>query len=376
MLKLLAVFAAALVLAHISEQNTAAVLSTGRRYSVWNDWAYILLVVVLSLFAGLRTNYNDTWNYVRGFNQVDNLTIFLSNPENLNPFSNPLFNFLRSAIRSWTAYPQVLLLITSIYTQVCLLKFIKAYSSNFLFSIFIYFTLGTFTFSISALKQILAMATLTLGFPYLDRQKYVEYYFFVFAAMLLHTYAVIYVFVPLFRARPWGFFTFLIITITMFVMVNFEETLTAFMEQANDLGKTLADYEVFGNATINVFRLGVYAVPPLISLLFHRWVLRNARAMDNIMVHMGIMSFAFIALGTQAGANMFGRMGNYFELGTICCLPSMLKKTFNDRSYRLVSTLACFCFMGFFIYANGINGNFDAEYTSTTIFRFIKNLLS
>ena len=60
MFKLLAVFAAALVLAYISEQNTKATIAAGYRYSVWNDWAYILLVVILSCFAGLRTSYNDS----------------------------------------------------------------------------------------------------------------------------------------------------------------------------------------------------------------------------------------------------------------------------------------------------------------------------
>lgn len=60
MTKLLVVFAAALVLAYISQQNTKATIAAGRRYSVWGDWAYIALVVVLTLFAGLRTSYNDS----------------------------------------------------------------------------------------------------------------------------------------------------------------------------------------------------------------------------------------------------------------------------------------------------------------------------
>ena len=60
MFKLLAVFAAALVLAYISEQNTKAAIAAGHRYCVWRDWAYVLLVIVLTLFAGLRTGYNDS----------------------------------------------------------------------------------------------------------------------------------------------------------------------------------------------------------------------------------------------------------------------------------------------------------------------------
>ena len=285
MTKLLVVFAAALVLAYISQQNTKATIAAGYRYSVWHDWAYLLLVVALCLFTGLRTNYNDTWNYVRGFNQADTLTVFLSNPDNLNPFKNPLFYFLQSAVKSWTEYNQFFIFVTAVYTQICLLRFIKKYSTDFLFSVFIYFTLGTFTFSISALKQVLAMATLTLAFPYLEKKSWILYYIVVFIAMLLHTYSLMFAILPFFRDKPWRLFTFLLITVTAFVMMNFESTITAFMDQANDLGKSLAEYEVFGNATINIFRLAVYAVPPLISLIFQKWVLHKTSGTENVLIN-------------------------------------------------------------------------------------------
>ena len=51
MTKLLLLLAVSLVLAYISEQNTKAITASGQRYSVWSDWAYIGLVVVLTLFA-------------------------------------------------------------------------------------------------------------------------------------------------------------------------------------------------------------------------------------------------------------------------------------------------------------------------------------
>ena len=60
MIKLLAVLAASLALSYISEHNTKAILSSGQRYTVRKDWAYILLVAILVLFAGLRTSYNDS----------------------------------------------------------------------------------------------------------------------------------------------------------------------------------------------------------------------------------------------------------------------------------------------------------------------------
>lgn len=371
MTEILPVFAISLLLAYLSEQHTERCAAAGTHYDKRADWAYILLIIVLTLFAGLRTNYNDTFAYMRGFRNAPNLADLISKPDSLKLLGNPLFHLMESAIKTLTDEPQWLIFVSSVITQTCFIRFFKRYSENFLFSIFLYFTLGTFVFTLAALKQVLAMAVLTLAFPHLEKQQWGRFYLLVFIAMLFHTYAMAFAVLPLFRTKPWSLFTFVFIAVLAAVMLNFETAITAFMDQANDLGKDVAEYEVFDDATINVFRLAVYAVPPLISLVFRKWVLHKNGTADNILIHMSIISLAFMILGTQSGANMFGRMGNYFELGAICCLPIMLKKTFENRSYRLIAGIACICFMGFFIYANAIKLMFDHNYSAISIFQLL-----
>ena len=362
MIKLLLVFAAALILAYVSEQNTKATLAAGHRYRVWCDWAYLLLVTILVLFSGLRTNYNDTWTYMNAFRTTPTLKEWLADAESFNMFKNPLYYFLQSALRSVTGDPQWLVFSASLITQISFVRFFKRYSSGFTFSIFIYFSLGTFVFTLAAIKQVLAMAVLTYAFPFLEKKKWWQYYIVVLIAMLIHTYAMAFAILPLFRTRPWKWFTFLFIAAMSILMLNFEEAISSFMEQANDLGKTLADYEIFDDNTINVFRLAVYAVPPLLSFAFQKWIFHDDSKTDNILIHMSIISLAFMSMGTQSGANMFARMAMYFELGTICILPKMLAVSLDKRSYRLVVTIAAVCFFGFFLYANAIGGNFGQEY--------------
>lgn len=362
MIKLFAVFAISLILAYISEHNTKAMIASGERYCIRKDWACIALIVVLVLFAGLRTSYNDTWNYISGFNNAPGVREWLSDPENFNPFKNPLFYFYRSVIKAVFGDAQMLIFLSAFITQSCFIRFFKRYSEHFLFSIFIYFTLGTFVFTLAAIKQVLGMAIVTLAFPFLEKKKWIPYFLIVIAAMLVHTYALAFAVLPFFKNRPWKIFTFVFIAVTAGVMMNFKEVITAFMEQANELGKTLADYEVFDNNTINIFRLAVYAVPPVLSFVFRKWIFKDSLKMDHVLVHMSIISLAFMFMGTQSGANMFARMAMYFELGTICCLPQMIKKTFEERSYRLVSGIAIACFFGFFLYANAIAGDFGQDY--------------
>ena len=369
---LLPLMAVCLLLAALSQWHTSQYAVPGKAYNRFTDWAFFLIIVILSVFAGSRVKYNDTLNYIRAFARVQPLSVYLADPEVFNLFGNPLFELYQSFLKTFTDNPQWLILTTSAFTQICFIRFIKRYSHNFTFSIFLYFTMGTFVVSLAAIKQVLAMAIMTLAFPYLERHKWGRYYLIVLIAMLFHTYAVVYVMLPFFRVRPWKTFTFVFVGVIAFLLFNFEEALTAFMDQANDLGKNVSGDEVFADATINIFRLMVYAIPPLISLLLHRWALAGNSEMDNIMIHMSIISFAFMSLGTQAGANMFGRMANYFELGTICCLPMMLKKSFETESYRLVSLIACVCFMGFFYYANAVKLDFSVWYQMNNLLDLLR----
>lgn len=366
MIKLLVIFILALFLAYRSEQYTQRVQSAGGTYRMLDDHALVAMIVVLCLFTGLRTSYNDTWNYIRGFNGTGTLSDFFADPENLNLFKNPLFYFYQSAIKTIFNNAQVMIFLSSVFTQICFIRFFKRYSETFTFSIFLYFTLGTFCLSMGAMKQVLAMAIMTLAFPYLERKQWIRYYLAIFIAMLVHTYVLAFAILPIFTQRPWKHATFLVMLTLLVVMSNFRTVIGDFMDQANELGKTLEEFEVFGDHTINLFRLAVYAVPPLLSLVFMHWVFVDSTKTDHLLVNMSILSLAFMSLGTQAGANMFGRMGNYFELGTICCLPWMLKKTFTPDSSGIVIALAALCFLGFFIYANGINSNFDTAYQVVT----------
>ena len=362
MTKLLIIFAIALFLANKSEKYTRAVVASGHTYRAGGDTAFILLVVALSLFTGLRTSYNDTWNYISGFRKMPLLVDFLSDPKNLSIFKNPLFYGYLCFLRSIWNNAQVMIFTTAVFTQVCFLRFFKRYSQHFTFTIFLYFTLGTFCLSMGAIKQVCAMAVITLAIPYIEKRRWIRYFATVFVAMLIHTYAIVFLMLPIFTQRPWKQFTYLVVIVLVLVLNNFQDVIGEFMDQANELGKSLDETEVFDDHTVNLLRLAVYVVPPLLSFVFMRWVFHGSRRMEHLMVHMSIISLAFMSLGTQSGANMFGRMGNYFELGTLVCLPWMLKQTFSRDSGKLVMAAAAVCFFGFFVYQNMFAGSFDQEY--------------
>jgi hypothetical protein len=228
----------------------------------------------------------------------------------------------------------------------------------------------------AALKQAIAMAVLMLAIPFLERKQWVRYYLLVFVAMTFHTYALAYAVLPLFRSRPWKPFTFLFIGTIMIILINFESVITSFLDSAEEMGKTVAESDVLNNTSLNLLRVLVYAVAPIMSLVLQHWLFRDSRPQHHILVHMSIISFACMLLGTQNGANVFARMGTYFEMGMVCCLPWMIPKSLTERSARLVTTVAVVLFLGYFFYEFGIAKDFANNYTSITLWEFIRRMLT
>ena len=374
MLKLLTLLAVSTVLAYYSQQNTVLCYQTGTRYRPRQDWAYMALVILLSCFSGMRRDWNDTWNYISIFRNAPFLMEYLQSESIRDVFSNPLFYLFVSGFKSFFNNENAFLFVTACFTQACFLWFFKRYSTNFTFSVFLYFTLGTFCFTMAALKQVLAMSVLMLGIPYLERKQWLRYYLMVFLAMTIHTYALAFAFLPLFRFRPWSMRTLLFLGLVFVIMMNFEGVITSFLDSADDMGKTIYSEDVLNNTSLNLLRVLVYSATPLVTFMLRGWLFRDSGPEHNILTHMSLISFSFMLLGTQNGANMFARMGTYFEVGTICVLPWVVPKSLEKRSARLVNTVIVLLFLGFFFYEFTIAKDFNG-FKAYTPWEFIQRLL-
>jgi hypothetical protein len=241
----------------------------------------------------------------------------------------------------------------------------------------IYFFLGTYTFSLAAMKQTIAMAILLFSVDAIIDRKYIRFLLLVFVAFLFHTYAIAFLILPLCLVRPWSFRTFLLLFGVYFVMTNFNTVIEGFLEFASETGKNISSEEILGTAAINPIRVAVYAVVPLIALAFRRRLfLRGTDREHNLLVNMSIITVAIMSIGLVNAANMFARMGQYFEFGLICSLPWMLPQIFDRRSEQLMTAITITCFLGYFCYANLVQIYFDNHYGRQTLQYFIHSLFS
>ena len=330
------------------------------------DIYLIILTIFLILMFGLRKSYNDTINYRRGYKLSVDITTFLSERSNFDIFSNPLFYAFQSLIRTMTSNYTYFFLICACYINILNVSFIKKNTEirNFAFSMFIYAAIGTMFLTMAAIKQALAMATLTLALNALMDRKYIKYYLIVFIAGLIHTYAWIFAILPLFYTKPWSFRTLLLLLIALAITYTFKSSIESILKVADQAGKTVAKEEVFDNNKMNIFRVGIYTIMPAITLLFKSYVNKDIDKKNSLFIQMSIISFMFILIATQNGANMFGRAANYFIYGYICAFPWVIRQIFTSQSVKIVSFAAIIGFTGFFLYDNR---DFDKDYQHKTL---------
>ena len=370
MTTLLLVCASSVVLAQLSQWYGGGIRERGNKPR-W-DLFVLAIVVILSLFAGLRTDYNDTAAYIRGFQSAETIGAFLSDSENLHVLHNPLFYGLTALIRTVTDNYHIYLLIFAAVNEVLLIRFVQRYTAdgNFAFGLWLFFGIGAYVFSMAAMKHITAMAVLTLAVPALNERKWAKYYIIVALAGLLHTYAFLFVFLPLLTGKPWGGRILLVALATVTVMLTFEDSIGTLLSYADSMGKHVAEFEVFDGNQMNPLRVAVFAVVPAMSLIFRRRLFPAMGRQEAVLINMSIVSLMFMLMATVNGANMFGRLATYFELGAACSLPWMIDQIFERRSARLVKLCATVCFLVFFLY-----DNWGFTYHGVSFFAFIAGLV-
>lgn len=334
----------------------------------------ILLMLPLIGLLGLRTAYNDTGTYIAGFQNAGTLTTFFSHAENYDLLNNPLFNLYTSAVRTATDNYHIYFMLAAIFVVVLMVTFFSHISEcdTYTLIIYTYLTLGTYFFALAAMKQTIAMAILCHSVLALRDRKYLRFLVLVLLAGLFHTYAWCFLVLLLLTEKPWKLRTFVVVAVTIFVMLTFNDSISRILEYADTIGKSASEEMVFSGEGMNLFRVAVYGIVPVVSLAFRHILEPQMERKHYIILHMSIVSFMFMLLASINGANIFGRMARYFEVGTIYMFPWMIRHLFNQRSQAIV-VVAYICAFGAFAAYQYVG--FDSEYSSISLLRFLQSII-
>lgn len=374
MSKLLPIFIFGIILAYVSDRRAIVEFDSygDRVYRKKDKLIFFIIAVVLAIFVGLRTTYNDTKTYIYGYEALSSglanlLTIDLSLG------SNPGFWVVNTIIKTIGFSTQSFLMFYAIITVGIYLWFIRKYSDNIWLTVFLFFTMGCYTFTMAAIKQCVAVAFCLVATDRCLQNKKLSFVLWVLIASTFHPYSLMYLIIPLLNFEAWSGKTYLFLIIFLIIGLSLQPLLGTVVDITTMLGEEY-DATTFTGEGINVFRLAVVWVPVVISFFTRRYLKANNSKADNIILNLTILNAEIMFVGLFGTANYFGRLANYFLIFQALCLPHLFK-AFNDTSRKLITSACIIGFLLYFYYANVINQNFDSMFNYVPFINYIKSII-
>lgn len=217
-----------------------------------NHKSFWIPLILLSTFAGIR-NYTvgtDSAAYTKKFRYNFNAYNFQFN-ENVELG----YQFFEYILLQLTHNYFWLFFIFSIIVVGCFLIIIKRYSTDYVASVFLYITLGVYTFFFNGLRQAIAVAILALATPYLIKKNIIRYLIITAVASMFHISAILLI--------PFYFLTHSKIKFTYKILISFFTSLLgsrlviAFFADSNPRYEqyTSSNAKAGGLVTLSVYTL-------------------------------------------------------------------------------------------------------------------------
>ena len=294
--------------------------------------SFWLPLIVLTLFAGSRSYHvgTDTENYTRKFNiQLDIEYFRFSEGIELG------YQALEYAILSVTNNYFWLLVITSLIVVYCYLRVIRRYSVNYWFSVFLYITLGIYTFFFNGLRQGLAMAIFTLAIPYLLEKKFILYLLICIIASLFHITALFMI--------PFYFIVNLRIEPLYKILATFLGSLLISRLLVSYIASTNDRYEGYAQTSENAggFLILLFYTIIMIAVIFSGYLYKIKDIKFQKLMTFYASGVVFIMPLAMLGTNPSGpqRLLSYFTWSLVLIVPMVLKKINSVYIYIIVITI-------------------------------------
>lgn len=373
--KLMPVLVFSLIGAYISDKKSIVDFDRNGDfvYKKKEKLIFIILTIVMAVFVGLRTAYNDTYTYrnmyealAPGFSHIFSLSYSLGD--------NPGFWIVNTIMKTVGMSTQSFLMVYALITVGIYMWFIHKYSDNLWFSTFLFFTMGCYTFTMAAIKQCVAVAFCLVAVDRILNNKKLSFLFWIFIASTFHSYSLMYLITPFLTFEAWSGKTYLLLVVFAIIGLSLQPLLGTVVDITIMLGEEY-DASTFVGEGINIFRLMVIWAPIVLSFFTRHYLRNNNSKIDNVILNLSMLNAEIMFIGLFGTANYFGRLANYFIMFQPLLLPHLLR-SFTKNSQKIMKWICVSCFLLYFYYANVINIHFDSNFRFISIYEYIKIILS
>lgn len=305
-------------------------------------------------FIGMRSWMFDSGEYQFAYERystdLSQITDIISGKTNEK---GPLFNIILVLFKHFTngTYTDWFFLIGFIQL-VAIAYFFYKYSSNYVFTIFLFITTGGFMWLVNGVRQFLAVSLILFFVDWIINRKIFSFLLIVFIAYFIHSSALLWVpFCFIVHFKPWSkkfILSSSLITMVVFIL----STSSSFL---NDYGYSYLSNNPENNG-VNPFRVLVMAVPVVIGFVGRKEIEKKSTPFIDLCTNISVVCLECYIVGMFT-SGVIGRLPVYFVLFNWILLPWLLKNALDEETRKIITFLCILGFMAFFYYDMYIVGN-------------------
>lgn len=327
-----------------------------------------VVVILLSLYAAMRTRGNDTRAYINGYRRMSITVRAFFSTGRWDSEKGPLFTLLEVVCKNYiTDNYHVFFLIAAMITNGLILGFMRKFSPDTVIPVFLYITMSGFGCSMTGMRQELATAVAVWTVPLAMEKKWIRFILVLWISFRLHFATIIYVVSPFLLNKVWNKTTIIAVIGALLAGVFFSQFSQLLLDAGDAIGFENYDESILYGNSINVFRVLVFLVPPVLSFIFRRDIAKESQII-RCMANLSVVAFGFVFLGLFGKANTFGRFGILLEPAAYMVLPVIIRYIQNPRTRKVILSVMIIAFLIYYTFDHVKNGIGEDFYLMESVF--------
>lgn len=314
----------------------------------------VISILPLMIWAGYRDDVGDTGAYRQFFYEMP--STFSGIKEYIDGIDKDKgFYFASSVVKCIIGNREVLYFIIIAAVQCFLLfRIYRKYSVSFTVSFFLFLASTDYvSWMFNGTRQFVAVTITMACFPWILEKKYLRAILGILLASLFHQSALLVLpFVFIVQGKAWNKKTLLFICVVIAAVMfidRFTDILETILSETQYEG-IITDWTALQDDGTNVFRVLVYSVPMMLSLIGFKIIRRADDPVINICVNMSIAATGLYVISMFTSGVYIGRLPIYFSLYNYILLPWEISHIFTERSKRLIYIVMIGAYLMFYYY--------------------------
>lgn len=297
------------------------------------DKALVMSFIFITVIAALRkyTVGADTFQFYRDF-----LNIVKDSSWNYTNFRYEAgFYYLCKVLGLLSRDAQILIVVTSVFINFSVYKFIKKNSSDLFLSTILYIITLVFFSNMNIMRQALALAILLFAFELLKEKKYVKYVIVVLIASLFHTVAFASLLLLVFAMLPNRKLVYFIeILAAILSFVFYKQLFNVLTFGLGYSGYATSQYGVSNYLGAILSALETFTIVVALFLISYS---KKAKDNSNKMKLLTIATILYTWFGFLViRMNIFNRISGLFGVYNIVLIPCLLEKMKDNNKNNYV----------------------------------------